>query len=277
MSPTAKKSKAAARSKKATGAKKVSKKKASAKKAAPAKKKASGKKAAPKKKVATKKKSASKKKTTARKKASTAKKRTTAKKKTTGKPARSSKGRRARSAGPKLDISLPRFRRLLEAKHRELVHSYTVAKGNTRSTESDGTEDYIDYAVSSYDRDFMLSLTEMERRQLVLVEEALKRIERREFGRCLNCGTPIPERRLEVEPWARYCIPCQELDEQGLLDLQSMEGPFDDEDDPADEDAADDEDEAVLADTADDDDDDDDEEEADDDSSDDDDDDGFDR
>ena len=81
----------------------------------------------------------------------------------------------------------------------------------------DGTEDYIDYAVSSYDRDFTLSLSEMERKQLVLAEEALRRIARGEFGTCLNCGQEIPEKRLEVEPWARYCIRCQELDEQGLL------------------------------------------------------------
>ena len=48
---------------------------------------------------------------------------------------------------------------------------------------------------------------------LRLIEEALKRIDRGEFGRCMNCGTPIPEPRLQVEPWARYCIKCQsELD-----------------------------------------------------------------
>jgi hypothetical protein len=27
----------------------------------------------------------------------------------------------------------------------------------------------------------------------------------------------IPVPRLEVEPWARHCVRCQELEEQGLL------------------------------------------------------------
>ncbi len=127
---------------------------------------------------------------------------------------------------------MARFRELLVARHRALLAAYRSGKGNTRETTSDGTEDYIDYAVNSYDRDFMLSLTEMEQRQMLLIEEALKRLERGEFGRCLQCGQEIPEKRLEVEPWARHCVRCQELEEQGLLLLQQppgIDGEFDEE------------------------------------------------
>jgi DnaK suppressor protein len=113
---------------------------------------------------------------------------------------------------------MARFSKLLMEKHQDLVRAYHATKGDTRAATSDGTEDYIDYAVNSYDRDFMLSLTEMERKQLRLVEDALLRLSRKEFGNCLECGQEIPEKRLEVEPWARFCIRCQELDEQGLLE-----------------------------------------------------------
>jgi|GEM_PF-508677 len=37
---------------------------------------------------------------------------------------------------------------------------------------------------------------------------ALGRIERGTFGRCENCGTLIPEERLEVLPYVRFCAPC---------------------------------------------------------------------
>jgi len=57
----------------------------------------------------------------------------------------------------------------------------------------------------------------MERKQLRLVEEAIQRIDRGEYGHCLNCGKEIPDKRKEVEPWARFCVVCQELEEQGLL------------------------------------------------------------
>jgi len=116
-----------------------------------------------------------------------------------------------------------------------LVEAYHSAKGNTKASTAGGTEDYIDYAVSSSERDFSLSMTELERKKLLLVEEALSRIRRREYGHCLNCAVAIPQRRLEVEAWARYCISCQELDDMGQLE----EPVFDTDDDAGSDDEAD--------------------------------------
>ena len=30
-----------------------------------------------------------------------------------------------------------------------------------------------------------------------------------DFGDCDDCGEPIPIRRLEIMPWARFCVKCQ--------------------------------------------------------------------
>lgn len=38
---------------------------------------------------------------------------------------------------------------------------------------------------------------------------ALRQMERGEYGRCRECGQPIPEERLEVLPHATLCVPCQ--------------------------------------------------------------------
>lgn len=119
---------------------------------------------------------------------------------------------------------LRKFREQLVAKRQELLQAYLREKGDSRTRIEDGTEDYIDYAVNSYDREFLLSLTEMEQRHLMLVEEALKRLDRRvEFGLCAQCHQEIAGKRLEVQPWARYCLRCQELDEQGLLSAEDQE------------------------------------------------------
>jgi DnaK suppressor protein len=128
-------------------------------------------------------------------------------------------------------LDLRRFRRQLRERRSELVQAYISTKVDSRSREIDGTEDYIDYAVSSYDREFLLSLTELEQNQLTLVEAALKRLDAREFGLCTQCECPIPTKRLEVQPWARYCLRCQELAEQGLI---GDDGSEDDEDDEVD-------------------------------------------
>ncbi len=119
---------------------------------------------------------------------------------------------------------LRKFREQLVAKRQELLQAYLREKGDSRTRIEDGTEDYIDYAVNSYDREFLLSLTEMEQKHLLLVEEALKRLDRKvEFGLCAQCHQEIAGKRLEVQPWARYCLRCQELDEQGLLSAEDQD------------------------------------------------------
>jgi DnaK suppressor protein len=125
------------------------------------------------------------------------------------------------------------FRELLLKKRQDLMRAYTISKGDSQSDLDNGTEDYVDYAVNSYAREFLLSLTELDRKQLLLVEDALARIDRGEYGRCQQCGEEIAPKRLEVQPWARHCVRCQELEEQGLL----PQYPFStgDEDDAGDE------------------------------------------
>jgi DnaK suppressor protein len=54
---------------------------------------------------------------------------------------------------------------------------------------------------------------ETERRnraRLILVQQALMRIEQGNYGDCLECGEPINPRRLEADPAARLCIDCAE-------------------------------------------------------------------
>lgn len=39
--------------------------------------------------------------------------------------------------------------------------------------------------------------------------EALDRIEKGTYGKCLNCGKEIDKKRLDAIPFTRYCIECQ--------------------------------------------------------------------
>jgi DnaK suppressor protein len=109
------------------------------------------------------------------------------------------------------------FRELLLKKRQDLMRAYAISKGDSQAELDNGTEDYVDYAVNSYAREFLLSLTELDRKHLLLVEEALNRIDRGEYGYCQQCGEDVAPKRLEVQPWARHCVRCQELEEKGLL------------------------------------------------------------
>jgi DnaK suppressor protein len=42
------------------------------------------------------------------------------------------------------------------------------------------------------------------------VLEALERIDNGNYGLCLNCGQPIPPKRLAALPWVAFCVTCQE-------------------------------------------------------------------
>ncbi len=91
-------------------------------------------------------------------------------------------------------------------------------KGNDLSVDDSETPDPVDLAVRNYSKNVMLAVSENESKQLTLIDEALVRIEDDEYGTCQNCEKVINPKRLAAIPWARYCLDCQELLEQGLLD-----------------------------------------------------------
>ena len=56
-----------------------------------------------------------------------------------------------------------------------------------------------------------LALRDRADHQLILVDEALARLDAGTYGTCLRCGLAIPIERLEALPWAARCIDCQRL------------------------------------------------------------------
>ena len=62
-------------------------------------------------------------------------------------------------------------------------------------------------------------LAELERDEAVLavvqgqkteVLAALERLDAGTYGRCVNCGTELPQERLDVRPEAARCVNCQQ-------------------------------------------------------------------
>ncbi len=67
-----------------------------------------------------------------------------------------------------------------------------------------------DQAQLSHDEFVSLHLNSLDYAQLRLIEAALDRLDSGDYGICLSCEEPIPAKRLNVLPWARYCVKCQE-------------------------------------------------------------------
>ena len=114
---------------------------------------------------------------------------------------------------------LEKYRKKLVEKRQEIIKDFQNNVNYRReSVADDGTQDIADKANMAYNKEFIFSLTDAERDLLSLIDEALGRMEDGEFGNCTSCTNEIKTPRLEAVPWAKYCLSCQELQEQGLLD-----------------------------------------------------------
>lgn len=109
------------------------------------------------------------------------------------------------------------YRERLEQQRADIMSMYEKDVRAGQESTDEGTEDIVDRANNSYNRELMFSLSDNERQRLLDIDKALARLDEGAYGRCSNCGTEIAEKRLEAVPWTRHCIDCQELAEQGML------------------------------------------------------------
>ncbi|WP_405584751.1 TraR/DksA family transcriptional regulator [Streptomyces sp. NBC_01190] len=61
---------------------------------------------------------------------------------------------------------------------------------------------------TAFERAHVAALLARARDHLTDLDQALKRLELGDYGRCEVCGEPIPVERLEVRPATRVCVRC---------------------------------------------------------------------
>ena len=96
-----------------------------------------------------------------------------------------------------------------------------IEKGYLHKSSQDASGDIsahpfhmADAASDSFDTEFNINLVSNEQDLLYEIDLALKRIEEGTFGICEECKEPISKKRLDVVPFARYCIKDQEKQEK---------------------------------------------------------------
>ncbi len=109
------------------------------------------------------------------------------------------------------------YKKKLQTRREELVNTIARTGQEGREADEDPTVDLADKAANSYTKEFLFGHTHNDRALLQLVDEAMARIRAGTFGLCIQCQTELQQKRLEAVPWTRYCITCQEKQEQGLL------------------------------------------------------------
>ncbi len=108
--------------------------------------------------------------------------------------------------------------------HKELCESLAYIE-NINKDQSKGAKessgDLSAYAFHQADQgsdtnlmEQTVMLMEQEREKIKLLNDAMRRITDGTYGICEICGCHIQEARLEVIPYAKYCIECKEKDEE---------------------------------------------------------------
>ena len=101
---------------------------------------------------------------------------------------------------------LDKFKKKLEMLKAEILNVIEEHENQKNSSEA---LDEIDRAVESVEREMGFLISSNFRANLTNIEVALKKIEDGQYGKCMNCGNDIPLKRLQILPFAQYCMECQ--------------------------------------------------------------------
>jgi RNA polymerase-binding protein DksA len=93
----------------------------------------------------------------------------------------------------------------LETMRDSMMDSQTgeyVSENSTYST-------HMEQGTDSMEREKMFLFASREGKFLNYLEDALKRIEKGDYGHCTDCGKLIEKERLEAVPHAQQCLQCK--------------------------------------------------------------------
>jgi DnaK suppressor protein len=100
------------------------------------------------------------------------------------------------------------------AQRDELVGNAKRALSGDIHVDPDDFPDEMDTASSEVNLQFTGRLREREQGLLSKIDAALEKIDRGEYGKCMNCGEDIGIARLRARPVAELCIECKAEEEK---------------------------------------------------------------
>jgi DnaK suppressor protein len=118
----------------------------------------------------------------------------------------------------KTDLEM--FRKLLLEKRKALFEELSAMNTKMGKTIKDSTGDLSSYSyhmadqgTDAMEREMTFMLSSKSGRFLYHIDEALRRIDRGDYGKCSACGKQIGLDRLKAVPHARLCIQCKSAEE----------------------------------------------------------------
>ncbi len=119
---------------------------------------------------------------------------------------------------------LPQSKKYMNARQLDYFRDILLSRRDELISEADRMVDYMQTGSNTYadaidqasqEEEFTLQLKERDRERKLLqkIDEAIAKIDKKEYGFCVSCGAEIGISRLQARPTTDQCIDCKELDE----------------------------------------------------------------
>ena len=102
--------------------------------------------------------------------------------------------------------NLDKFKELLLKEREKIILQLNFDKEQMKDLSKNEIGDIVDQAFNMYEKNRAIQMSENEKKILLAIEQALKRIENKVYGKCIRCHREISMNRLDAIPWALTCV-----------------------------------------------------------------------
>ena len=101
------------------------------------------------------------------------------------------------------------FKLMLINSKKEISKNIMISQNEMLQLREMDFNDECDYASARADDMVESAIRVQQNKELLEIEEAIDRIDKKTYGKCLSCDDDIGYQRLKVKPHAKYCIECR--------------------------------------------------------------------
>jgi DnaK suppressor protein len=105
---------------------------------------------------------------------------------------------------------IEKIRQRLVRRRHDLLHQVDRLETDLRALDENAEPELEEEAQEENISRLLAGLDDRGKAEIEAIDEALVRIERGDYGKCDDCGEPIPMERLEAVPTATTCVQCTE-------------------------------------------------------------------
>jgi DnaK suppressor protein len=120
-----------------------------------------------------------------------------------------------------IDLGEPRYRGEKRKRYESLVslrdqfiEQVAMISGNSLDSSRSAGEDMADIGSDNFLREVGLNVASEEGKKISLIRDALVRLEKGKYGKCIDCRAQIEPGRLDAIPYAKLCVKCKSAREE---------------------------------------------------------------